>query len=389
MKSALPPLKEMVSSLIGTPSVSSTQAAFDQSNEQVIHLLANWLEPLGFDVRITPVKSRAGKFNLVARLGQGDAGLLFSGHSDTVPFDEHLWHSNPFAMTERDERWYGLGSCDMKSYFAIVLDTLRPLFDESLAQKLEQPLIIMATADEESSMFGARELQAADVAGARFALIGEPTDMKPVTRHKGIVFLNLRIDGTSGHSSDPELGNNAIEGMHLAIDELMRFRAELKVREQDPGFAINYPTMNFGCIHGGDNPNRICDHAELAFDLRNLPSMDMTGFCESLEARIRSKVAGDGFSCRLEMLFPPVPAFTNPDSALAGAIEANTGLKPGAVAFGTEAQFLGNLSLDTVVMGPGSINQAHQPDEYLALDQIAPAQRVIHQLVQDFCLNQR
>lgn len=371
----------MVRDLVGTPSVSSTQSQFDQSNNDVIHLLANWLEPLGFHIEIIPIKGKPGKSNLIARFGKGSEGLVLSGHSDTVPFDEHLWQSDPFSMSEQDDKWHGLGSCDMKSFFAIAIEAAIPLLQESF----KRPLIIMATADEESSMSGAKQLIRKNVADASFAIIGEPTDLKPITGHKGIMMLKLRIEGTSGHSSDPALGNNAIEGMHRAITELMTYRDELGTTHQDLRFDVSVPTMNFGCIHGGDNPNRICDHAELAFDLRNLPSMDMLDFSGALEDRVARVIEDQGFTCRLEPLFAPVPAFDNEDSVLAKQISALTGSRPGSVAFGTEAPFLMDLDLDTVVIGPGSINQAHQPNEYLPLAQIDPAIDLLRNLIGSHC----
>lgn len=371
----------MVRDLVGTPSVSSTQQEFDQPNSDVIHLLANWLEPLGFQIEIIPINGKAGKSNLIARFGGGSNGLILSGHSDTVPFDEHLWQSDPFTISEQDDRWHGLGSCDMKSFFAIAIEAAIPF----LRGPFKRPLIIMATADEESSMSGARQLIKENVADASFAVIGEPTDLKPITRHKGIMMLKLRVEGTSGHSSDPALGNNAIEGMHRAITELMTYRDELGRTHQDPRFDVSVPTMNFGCIHGGDNPNRICDHAELAFDLRNLPSMDMADFTGALQDRVSRVLGGQGFTCQLEPLFSPVPAFDNGDSEFAKQVSGITGSEPGSVAFGTEAPFLMDLELDTVVIGPGSINQAHQPNEYLPLAQINPAISLLSNLIGAHC----
>lgn len=382
MPHATPDLKEMIANLVGTPSVSSTQPRFDMSNEGVIDLLANWLEPLGFDVTTQPVEHHPGKTNLIARIGSGSNGLLLSGHSDTVPFDEHLWESDPFKLKETDDKWYGLGSCDMKSFFAIAIEAVKPLLD----QKLKAPIVILATADEESSMSGARQLAAEHLTDVSRAIIGEPTGLKPVTRHKGILMASLRVDGTSGHSSDPQLGKNAIEGLHEAINELMLYRTELRANHSDPHFAVSYPTLNFGCIHGGDNPNRICDHAELEFDLRNLPSMDMTDFIGQLEARIQARLAG--FDARISLLHEPVPAFENPSSQLAKDIQEIDGnqSEPGSVAFGTEAPFMAALNLDTVVIGPGSIDQAHQPNEYLPLDQIEPATDMIRALASRHCL---
>ena len=157
-------------------------------------------------------------------------------------------------------------------------------------------------------------------------------------------------------------------------------------KHNDSKFSVAYPTLNFGCIHGGDNPNRICDHAELAFDFRNLPPMDMQDFTGQLLARIANRIESLGFKCQLDLMHSPVPAFENPDSILARDIEEITGNRDGAVAFGTEAPFLGELALDTVVIGAGSINQAHQPDEYLPLSQIKPAVNLLQNLIQRYCL---
>ncbi len=382
MALSTPALKDMVSELIGTPSVSSTQADIDQSNSEVIDLLANWLDPLGFHITISPIENKPGKSNLIARIGSGRDGLLLSGHSDTVPFDEHLWHSDPLKVVEQDDKWFGLGSCDMKSFFAIAIEAAKPF----LGTQLNHPLVIMATADEESSMCGAKQLRPDQLDDVSHAVIGEPTDLKPINRHKGIMMLRLRIEGASGHSSNPQKGNNAIEGMHAALSELMRYRDELRVKFQDANFEVPYPTLNFGCIHGGDNPNRICDHAELEFDFRNLPSMDMTGFTADLQHRIDKKISGEGFTCQLELLHSPVPAFENSSSAMTFEVEQLVGEECGSVAFGTEAPFLKKLGIDTVVIGPGSINQAHQPNEFLSLNQIPPAIDLLQNLIKRHCL---
>ena len=133
----------MVAELIALPSVSSTLPQFDQSNLAVIHTLANWLEPLGFDIRIVPVNGHPGKSNLIATRGVGSGGLVLSGHTDTVPLDADLWASDPFTLTEINDRWYGLGTCDMKSFFALAIAALEPLLD----QEFTRPLTIIGTAD--------------------------------------------------------------------------------------------------------------------------------------------------------------------------------------------------------------------------------------------------
>jgi len=177
-----PTLMQMLQSLIGTPSISSVSPEWDQSNQQVIELLSQWLEGLGFTVEVIAIPGYPGKFNLVASLGSGPDGLVLAGHTDTVPCDEHLWHQNPFQLTERDNRFYGLGTADMKSFFALVIEAIREL----PLDKLKHPLSIIATADEERDMCGAKHLVDTNRRLGRHAVIGEPTGLKPIRTHKGI-----------------------------------------------------------------------------------------------------------------------------------------------------------------------------------------------------------
>jgi len=382
----IPSFIEMAETLVSIPSVSSVLPSIDQSNLPVLEELANWLTPLGFAVEILPISGRPGKANLIATLGRGTDGLVFSGHSDTVPFDEHLWQTNPFALTERDDKLYGLGSCDMKAFFALAITALEPYLD----QNFKHPLTIIATADEESSMSGARALSAAELSGARYAIIGEPTNLSPVFQHKGIMMLSLRIEGSAGHSSNPALGNNAIEATTLVIDELGKFRTELANRYQSSAFEVQVPTLNLGCIHGGDNPNRICDHVELAFDVRVLPGMDNTNIMAEINDRLGPKLEDQGYKFNLELFHPPVPAFKSAghstDETLVAATQKLSGFEPASVAFATEAPFLSDLGMETVVLGPGSIDQAHQPNEFLALDQVDPSIAILRGLIEKYCL---
>ncbi|MGB5202003.1 MAG: acetylornithine deacetylase [Sedimenticolaceae bacterium] len=379
-----PTLYEMMQRLIGSPSVSSVSPAWDQSNAQVIDHLADWCEARGFAVERLPIADHPGKFNLVASAGSGPEGLVLSGHTDTVPFDEKRWDSDPFRLTERDGRWYGLGSCDMKGFFAIVLDAIRDLD----TARLRHPLIMVATADEESSMCGAKALLDTHRQLGRHAVIGEPTGMKPVRLHKGIGMEAIRLTGRSGHSSDPALGVSALDGMHQAIGELLDWRAELQKRYRNPLFAVEVPTLNLGHIHGGDNPNRICAECELHFDIRPLPGMDLDELRGEIDRRISQRLQGSGLQFERISLFEGIPAMdTAADSPIVRAAESLTGHRAGAVAFATEGPYFNGLGVQTLIMGPGNIDQAHQPDEYLALDQIEPAKRIIRELVERFCVN--
>ncbi|UCB53871.1 MAG: acetylornithine deacetylase [Thiotrichales bacterium] len=378
-----PGIIELLQQLIALPSISCTKPELDMGNRQVIDTLAEWLENLGFSTNIMPLNDDGNKANLVASIGKGRNGLVLAGHTDTVPFDENRWESDPFSLTESDNRLYGLGTADMKSFFALVIEAIRDL-DLS---KLHHPLIILATADEETSMSGARALGTNDIAGARFVVIGEPTGLRPVRMHKGMMMEAITLTGLSGHSSDPSLGNSALEAMHRVMTELLEWRATLQASNRNPLFEVPVPTMNLGHIHGGDNPNRICGHCELQIDIRPLPGMKLSDLRFELEQRLQASLAGSGISYRTEALFDGVPAIeTAADSKLVKAVEKLTGKSSEAVAFSTEAPFYNGMGLETVVLGPGHISQAHQPDEFLAMDQIRPTIQLIQDIVRRFCM---
>ena len=378
----LPSFQEQFAALIAAPSVSCTQASLDQSNRAVIDLLSSWLGDLGFACEIQQVSP--GKFNLLASYGTGPGGLVLAGHSDTVPFDEALWQSDPLELTEVNGRWVGLGSCDMKGFFALVIEAVQPL----LSRRFQQPLLILATCDEESSMSGARALAAAGKPLGRAAVIGEPTGLKPIRLHKGIMMERIDILGRSGHSSDPALGHSALEAMQDVMLELRGLRSQWQAEFNNPQFTMPLPTLNFGCIHGGDNPNRICGQCSLEFDLRPLPGMPP----EALRAAIRQKLQplAERHQVQIDFapLFPSVPPFEQgADSELVRIAERLTGHAAASVAFATEAPYLQQLGCDTLVLGPGDIDCAHQPGEYLEMSRIEPTLRLLRELIGHYCLN--
>ncbi len=370
--------------LLQVPSVSSANPALDHSNLPLIHLLAEVFQELGFHCEEISVAEQPKKANLIATLGSGPGGLVLAGHTDTVPFDEALWQFNPLRLTEKDNRLYGLGATDMKGFFAIVHAAIAPLLKDSSA--LKQPLIILATCDEESSMNGARTLAKLGRPKARYALIGEPTGLQPINMHKSVMMETIRVQGKSGHSSNPALGNNALEAMHEIIATLLTFRQQLQAKYHNPHFAVEVPTLNLGAIHGGDNPNRICGHCSLEFDVRLLPGMANDSVRQAITEFIEPIARKHQTDISLQTLFPGVEAFENTDSELLKVAEKLTGYQATTAAFGTEAPFLQKLGMDTIVLGPGSIDMAHQPDEYMALDQVQPAIKIIQSLVRNYCL---
>lgn len=380
---SIPDLKTQLAELIALPSISSASPRHDMGNLAVIERLAQWLETLGFAVRILPLPDNPNKANLLATLGTGPGGLVLAGHTDTVPCDEQLWDSSPFTLSERENRFYGLGATDMKGFFPIAIEAARTFLDTPL----KQPLMILATADEESSMAGARALASQGFPKARYAVIGEPTGLRPIRMHKGIMMEAVRLQGRSGHSSDPALGRSALDAMHDVMTELVNLRKALQSRYQHSGFTLPTPTLNLGCIHGGDNPNRICGQCELQFDLRGVPGMHNDELRQQIRQRLQPIADHHQVNFELVDLMPGIEPFEqDADSDLVKAAEQLSGHQADAVAFGTEAGFMQQLGMETIVMGPGSIDVAHQPNEYLAHEQIVPAVELLRGLIKRFCL---
>ncbi|HDM8439418.1 acetylornithine deacetylase [Yersinia enterocolitica] len=387
----LPPFIELYRALIATPSISATDSALDQSNAALINLLAGWFADLGFRVEIQPVPNTRHKFNLLASIGEnsvgkkssgeGSGGLLLAGHTDTVPYDEGRWTRDPFTLTEHDNKLYGLGTADMKGFFAFILDAVRDID----ASTLSKPLYILATADEETTMAGARYFAASTQLRPDFAIIGEPTSLQPVRAHKGHISNAIRITGQSGHSSDPARGVNAIDLMHESITELMKLRTTLQERYNNPAFAIPYPTMNFGHINGGDAANRICACCELHMDIRPLPGLTLSDLDELMTEALAPVSARWPGRLSIDQLHPPIPGYECPtDHHMVGVIEALLGERTAVVNYCTEAPFIQQIC-PTLVLGPGSINQAHQPDEFIDMAFIEPTRELIGQLVDHFC----
>ncbi len=384
-----PDLFTHLDALISRPSVSSANPALDTSNVPVIDYLAQCFEDMGFRTEqiaspgTSALTAGNAKRNLLATRGEGPGGLVLAGHTDTVPLDEALWSVNPFRLTEKDGRLYGLGSTDMKSFFPLIMEALKDF--EGVV--FRQPLIVLATADEETSMQGARTLAELGRPKARCAVIGEPTGMRPIYAHKGIMMESIDLLGRSGHSSNADLGRNALDAMHEVISELILFRQSLQQRYHSPLFSIPRPTLNLGCIHGGDNPNRICGQCRLEFDLRLLPGMEIAAMREEILQRVLPIAERHDVKATIKPLFAGLPAFyTDPANELVKTAERLTGNSAASVAFGTEAPLLQRLGMDTIILGPGDIDQAHQPDEYLALDRLQPCIDTLRGLIRHYCL---
>lgn len=368
--------------LIAIPTISSLEASEDQSNKQLIELLANWLNELGFHTEILAVEDSRNKYNLLATYGEGDGGLLLAGHTDTVPFDEGKWTYNPFNLTEKESKFYGLGTADMKGFFAFVVDVVSSLD----LTKIQKPIRILATADEETTMLGARTFAQHSHIRPDCAIIGEPTSLKPIRAHKGHMGEAIRITGKSGHSSDPERGINAIELMHEAIGHLTIMRNQLKERYNNPFFKVPYPTMNFGNIHGGDAINRICACCELQLDMRPLPNLPVEDLHHLMLEHLAPMLEKYQDLIEIRPLHHGIPGYECEHSAqIVQVVEKLLGERCESANYCTEAPYIQQLC-PTLVLGPGSIEQAHQADEFLETKYIEPTRELLSKLIHHFCM---
>lgn len=375
----LPSFLEVYEGLISTSSISSTDARWDEGNEQVIAKLADWLSVLGFAIQIEQVAPN--KQNLIAKLGNGEGGLLLAGHSDTVPFDEGRWNYNPHALTQANNRFYGLGTADMKGFFAFIYEAVKKV-DWS---KQTKPLYVLATCDEETTMLGARHFTENAPFKPDYCIIGEPTSLVPIRAHKGHVANAIRVTGKSGHSSNPALGVNAIEIMHEVLFALMQLRDRLIKEYHHPGFEIPTPTLNLGHIHGGDSPNRICGCCELHYDVRPLPGISLDGLDNLMRDALREVQQKWPERIELIPLHDPIPGYECAhDHPFIHGISEICEQEAETVNYCTEAPFLQQVC-PTLVLGPGSIDQAHQPDEFLAFEFIDPTVRILSRAMQKYC----
>ncbi|MEW6998793.1 acetylornithine deacetylase [Colwelliaceae bacterium BS250] len=379
----LPNFNQSLTELIAAPSISSTCSSMDQSNAGVINLLASWFEQLGFTITLQHVPDSRGKMNLLAKLGDGEGGLLLSGHSDTVPFDQQRWQSDPFTIKQADDKFYGLGTCDMKGFFAFILQACKGLN----VKQMKKPLYVLASADEETTMAGARFFIESQLAKPDVAVIGEPTNLVPIIMHKGHMSHRISVQGKSGHSSQPYKGINAIEVMFLVIKNLLQLKQDLKANYKNESFTVTEPTLNFGAIKGGDSSNRICGDCYLDIDLRSLPGIKDEELVSWLSDALKPIAEQYPGRVTMQELHPSSPAFAeDKDSELVTTAEKVSGHCCQVVNYATEAPFIQQLGCQTIVLGPGSIEQAHQPDEFLAFDQIKPTEKILLDLIQHYCL---
>ena len=359
------------------------------SNLELIGYIRDYLERLG--IESTLVFDETGKkASLYATIGPRDqGGILLSGHTDTVPVDNQDWSSDPFTLTERDGRLYGRGTADMKSFVAIAL-AYAPAF---VAADLKTPIHYAFSYDEEVGCIGVRPLIAhlgTLPVRPRMAIIGEPTEMQIICAHKGKLGMRCRVEGRSCHSSLAPRGVNAVEYAAEVVSYLRgmarRFAAEGPF---DTGFDIPHTTVHTGVLRGGTALNIVPSACEFDFEFRYLPQEDPAALLaqvqryahEVLEPEMKAIAPEAGFSWHELSSTPGLD--TAPEDEVITLSKALAGQNGHSkVAFATEASlFQKSGGIPAVVCGPGNIDQAHKPDEYIALSEVAKGEAFMQRLL--------
>ena len=304
-------------------------------------------------------------------------GIILSGHTDVVPASAKEWSSNPFVATEKNNKVYGRGSCDMKGFIACAL-AVAPYF---ASQNLKKPIHFSFTYDEETACQGApimiRELKKRNI-NCSICIVGEPTSMKAIQAHKGCYEYSTHFTGLAGHGSAPDKGVNAVEYAIRFINKLMELREELKKREpKNSVFTPPYSTLQIGRIKGGLARNVIADQCVVDWELRPVVPEDGKFVNESIETYVKDVLLPE-----MKKVYPKaniekeiigeIVGFAKEEKSDAVNLACNlTGdNSQDVVSFGTEAGLFQEIGISTVVCGPGSIEQAHKIDEHVSFEQL-------------------
>ncbi len=366
--------------------------AFDTTSRNSNLALIEWVESYlaEYGVAARRVSNEEGnKSNLFATVGpEVEGGVILSGHTDVVPVDNQDWSSDPWVTREEAGKLYGRGTSDMKSFIALALAWV-PEF-----VKGSKPVHLAISYDEEVGCLGAPamiEQMRTAVPRPRLALVGEPTSMRLVTGHKGISVYRVEVDGAEAHSS---LVNHGISANEHAVDlmhSLVELSRELKAKaDPDNGFDPPYPTLTIGVMQGGEAANILAGHAEFQFDLRCPPGFvadellaPFKAHCEALDKEMQARFPQAGVRFHKVADAPPLGDEESED-AMAFVRKLTGENSPAAkVAYAAEAGQFQQGGFPTVICGPGSIEQAHQPDEWIAIDQLEQGCRFMERLVEE------
>ena len=379
--------------LAAARNILQTLVGFDttsrHSNLALIEWVEAYLDGQGVPHRRAP-NADGTKSNLLATVGPAvEGGAVLSGHTDVVPVDGQPWSSDPFSLVERDGRLYGRGTCDMKGFLALALAAVPDL----IAAGPRRPVHLAFSYDEEIGCLGAPgliELIERELPAPAFVVVGEPTDMVAVNGHKGIAYFEVRVSGHEAHSSQTHLGVSAIMEAVTLMASLSALAERLE-RDADPGspFTPKGATLTIGIVNGGTAGNILARECRFLFDLRCPPGLHAETLlapffaeAQALDAALKARAPEAGVQVRK---LSDVPGFAPEPGGAAETFARRLAGDNGparAVSYAAEAGQFQRAGLSTVLCGPGSIAQAHQPDEYVEISQMERGVAFMRRLVE-------
>lgn len=367
--------KDLFSKLISFKTVSKT------SNQNLVNFIKNYLSE--FSIQTQSIEGAKGQFNLYARIGPNQkGGILYSGHTDVVPTEGQNWNTDPFKLIKKKKRYYGRGTCDMKGFIATILY----LIPKIKINKLQKPIHLIFSYDEEIGCVGIqkmipflKKLQPKP----SFCIVGEPTEMKLVNQHKGKKNFIVEFKGIEAHSSLINNGVNAINFCSEFIEYLKSLQSSFKKEYKNERYNPPYPTINIGTINGGIALNIIPKNCNIEFEIRDTPNLDtkrivfkIKEFLKSIEKKMKLKNNKCYVKIKESNNFPPLNTKENEKIVSMALKELETN-SINTVSFGTEAGVFDKLGFQTIVCGPGSIKQAHKPNEFIDEQQILKCQKFL------------
>jgi acetylornithine deacetylase len=358
-----------------------------ESNLPLADFICEYLDRPGVRIARNP-SADSGKTNLLIQLGpQESRGLTLSGHMDVVPAEETDWRSDPFTLTDEGDRLVGRGAADMKGFLALAMNRLAPLQPESMIH----PLALLFTYDEEIGTLGARrftETWTESCAMPTDVIIGEPTSLRVVRLHKGMLRLRLGFVGVAAHSGYPHLGRSAIEPAARAIVALSQLRRTLEAERPPNGEQfpeVPFTALNVGTVNGGSAANVIPDRCVMELGIRLLPGTEAEVVAERIRETVQQALPGESFT--LELMSESPAMMLEPDAELHRSLCALIGQRESfGVAFATDAGWLQRAGFRCVLFGPGSIEVAHRSNEFVPVAEFRRAGALLDDIIRRRCL---
>jgi acetylornithine deacetylase len=373
-------VQKTLAELVAIDSVSS------RSNSEIVDYLAQRCDAIGMSTKRLLYTDASGveKINLIALAGaefsdNTQVELALVGHTDTVPYDPN-W-DEALQLTEREGNFFGRGACDTKAFIAAGLTAIETVE----LKQLRRPLALVFTAEEEIGLIGAKRLAETRAIHSRYAIVGEPTSLRPMRAGKGYCLAEVTIKGREAHSAYPSLGSSAVFGAARLIKAIEAIAGRLE-DEQHTAFDPAYTTLNVGLVQGGTAKNVIPGECRFTLEWRPVPGQDPKRLLDLLGEAIDEERRRDSeFTCEVDAARADEGFETSSSSTLVTLLEELTGNEAGTVAFGTEAAQMTELGAEAVVFGPGNIRVAHRTGEFVPAQELEACVNILRQAIERLC----